>query len=162
MINASWRAYENSGVFQEKVRLQTKNGHILACTCTNVALFDEHSRIKGILCILHDKSNEEVRKAELKRLVGEVANISARLESIAANLTDVREAPRLSARGLTNRHIEVTRLAVSGASTKVIAAELGLAEATVKSHLSTVYRKLGVKSRAELIRITQDLNFKFE
>jgi hypothetical protein len=42
-------------------------------------------------------------------------------------------------------------VAVRGAPVKEIAAELHVTEATVASHLSRIYAKLGVRGRAELI-----------
>jgi DNA-binding CsgD family transcriptional regulator/tetratricopeptide (TPR) repeat protein len=50
--------------------------------------------------------------------------------------------------GLTPRELEVLRLVVAGGTNKAIAAELGLSERTVERHLSNVYDKIGVSSRA--------------
>ena len=50
--------------------------------------------------------------------------------------------------GLTPRELEVLRLVTAGGTNKAIAAELGLSERTVERHLSNVYDKLGVSSRA--------------
>ena len=50
--------------------------------------------------------------------------------------------------GLTARELEVLRLVASGASNKVTAAELVLSEKTVERHLSNIFAKLGVSSRA--------------
>ena len=52
---------------------------------------------------------------------------------------------------LTAREREVARLAASGAGNRVIAAELGLSIRTVENHLTRVYEKLAVSSRAELV-----------
>jgi DNA-binding NarL/FixJ family response regulator len=49
---------------------------------------------------------------------------------------------------LTARELEVLRLVASGASNKVTAAELVLSEKTVERHLSNIFAKLGVSSRA--------------
>jgi DNA-binding NarL/FixJ family response regulator len=51
-------------------------------------------------------------------------------------------------RGLTSRELEVARLVTAGKSNREIAAELLLSEKTVESHLSNVFTKLGVTSRA--------------
>lgn len=52
---------------------------------------------------------------------------------------------------LTLRENQVLALIVEGCSNKEIARRLFLAESTVKSHVNRLYRKLGVKSRAETI-----------
>ncbi|MFT3772749.1 MAG: helix-turn-helix transcriptional regulator [Minicystis sp.] len=52
---------------------------------------------------------------------------------------------------LTPRQQEVAGAVLRGADNLVIAGQLGCAEATVKKHLSTVFDKLGVPSRAALI-----------
>ena len=51
---------------------------------------------------------------------------------------------------LTEREIEITRLASEGKSNKEIAYELQLVEGTVKVHLNNIFRKLHVATRAEL------------
>jgi DNA-binding NarL/FixJ family response regulator len=53
--------------------------------------------------------------------------------------------------GLSERELEVLRLLPSGSSNKAIAVQLGLSENTVKTHLSHIFAKLGVQSRAEAV-----------
>jgi pimeloyl-ACP methyl ester carboxylesterase len=52
---------------------------------------------------------------------------------------------------LSAREHEVLSLICGGHTNAQIAWELGLAEKTVRNHISSVYRKLGVRSRAEAI-----------
>lgn len=52
---------------------------------------------------------------------------------------------------LTGRQLAVARLAIHGKPNKVISRELGIAEGTVKSHLSIVFRVLGVRNRTEAV-----------
>lgn len=52
---------------------------------------------------------------------------------------------------LTPAERRVFDVAIRGAPVKEIAAELVVSDATVASHLSRIYAKLGVRSRAELI-----------
>ncbi len=54
---------------------------------------------------------------------------------------------------LTGRELDVLELVVSGASNKVIASELTLSLATIKTHLQHIYHKAGVISRAELLSL---------
>ena len=51
---------------------------------------------------------------------------------------------------LTPQELRVTRAAAAGATTREIAADLFLSPKTVEFHLGSVYRKLGVRSRAAL------------
>jgi DNA-binding NarL/FixJ family response regulator len=60
-----------------------------------------------------------------------------------------RSASTLDSLGLTDRQIDVLRLLVRGASNKVICRELGLAERTVKAHITAVFRALNVSSRTQ-------------
>ena len=55
--------------------------------------------------------------------------------------------------GLTEREVEIAQLASEGRSNKAIARELQISPRTVGTHLSRVYRKLGVSSRAALGRV---------
>ncbi|SNX66346.1 LuxR family two component transcriptional regulator [Streptomyces sp. TLI_55] len=52
---------------------------------------------------------------------------------------------------LSEREIEVVRLLAQGHSNRVIAGALFLAEATVKTHLVRIYRKLGAENRAAAV-----------
>jgi DNA-binding CsgD family transcriptional regulator len=66
----------------------------------------------------------------------------ARLEALAG-----RPASR-SGGGLTVRELEVLRLVASGRTNRAIAGELFLSDKTVARHLSNIFAKLGVSSRA--------------
>jgi len=55
---------------------------------------------------------------------------------------------------LSPREREALALASRGLSNKEIAARMGIAFGTVKVHLHAIFRKLGAKSRVELVRRT--------
>lgn len=54
---------------------------------------------------------------------------------------------------LTDRELEVLRAAAQGERNKEIALHLNISERTVKAHLSSIYNKLGVDSRATAVAI---------
>jgi DNA-binding NarL/FixJ family response regulator len=60
-------------------------------------------------------------------------------------------------RGLSTRERQVLDLLAGGRSNGAIAAELGLTEATVKSHVSTLLGKLGVRNRVQAALIVQQI-----
>jgi len=57
--------------------------------------------------------------------------------------------PRLNL--LTDRQRDAYHAAARGLSNKLVAREMGIAESTVKSHLSAVYAVLGVRNRTEAL-----------
>jgi DNA-binding NarL/FixJ family response regulator len=57
---------------------------------------------------------------------------------------------------LTAREWEVVQAMRQGMSTKEIAQQLGISEITVRRHRSAVHQKLGIQSRAELLRLLAD------
>ncbi len=68
-----------------------------------------------------------------------------------------RRATRLpvavnSAEHLTRRELDVLKLAATGLGNRNIAAQLGLAERTVKGHLMNIFDKMSVSSRTEAVR----------
>ena len=54
-------------------------------------------------------------------------------------------------KGLSNREAEVAELVSKGLSNKEVANRLFVTEKTVKFHLTIIYKKMNVKSRAKLI-----------
>ena len=70
--------------------------------------------------------------------------IGARLESRLVLDDTKRELPA----GLTEREVEVLRLIAAGMTNNEIAAELFLSAKTVSRHLSNIFTKIGVSTRA--------------
>jgi DNA-binding NarL/FixJ family response regulator len=62
-----------------------------------------------------------------------------------------RPSPSTDSLGLTPRELELAGLVVSGLRNRDVAERLGIAEGTTKLHLYTVYKKLGVANRVELV-----------
>lgn len=72
--------------------------------------------------------------------------------------TEVFAAPEATGAGsLSERELEVLELIASGATNREVAAELHLSPHTIKDHTTALYRKLGVRNRAEAVRRAQDL-----
>lgn len=67
-------------------------------------------------------------------------------EAVAPSLEACAGQPELS-----ERQRDVLRLLVEGKPNKLIARSLGLTEATIKTHLQVLYRKLDVESRTQAV-----------
>jgi ATP/maltotriose-dependent transcriptional regulator MalT len=69
------------------------------------------------------------------------------VEAIAAGLAQGKKES-VDAHGLTGRELQVLRLIASGKTNKAIARELSLSEKTIDRHVSNIFTKLNVSSRA--------------
>ena len=58
-------------------------------------------------------------------------------------------AERMNRKNLTPRELEIVRRIVNGRSNKEIASDLAIGEESVKSHLRTLFHKLGVADRTQ-------------
>jgi DNA-binding NarL/FixJ family response regulator len=67
----------------------------------------------------------------------------ARVESLTG-----RRAPTKAGCGLTAREVEVLRMVATGKTNRAIAGDLFLSEKTVARHVSNIFTKLGLSSRA--------------
>ncbi|MCA0240878.1 MAG: response regulator transcription factor [Proteobacteria bacterium] len=70
--------------------------------------------------------------------------------TVTPKTTDSK-APTPAERGLTGRQLDVLALLMQGKNNKLICRALGLAEPTVKNHVSAILRALGVDSRTEAV-----------
>jgi DNA-binding NarL/FixJ family response regulator len=120
-------------------------------------------RSKFVVLTMHDDSET----LELAREAGAAAYVtkSVPIEQIIQVLFAVTESKTFIKRGeiqaeaikkdfgLTVREVEVLSHLPTGATAAVIAGILFLTEATVKSHLAAIYRKLGAANRAQAVSI---------
>jgi ATP/maltotriose-dependent transcriptional regulator MalT len=91
--------------------------------------------------------DDDTAALELEAARGVFAQLGA-----APDLTRVdslrRRAPSVDDHGLTERELQVLSLVTSGETNKAIASELVLSERTVDRHVSNIFTKLDVSSRA--------------
>ncbi|MBB2989901.1 DNA-binding NarL/FixJ family response regulator [Mycolicibacterium iranicum] len=93
-------------------------------------------------------SEELVKQLELVH-AGQTAidpSMAARAADTAARMQRDEFWPG-ARRGLTQRESEILALVVNGLSNRAIAAKLVIGDETVKTHLSSIYRKLSVSDR---------------
>ncbi len=94
-------------------------------------------------------------EAEAYELAEQPARAVVLCETIGAARLPRRLGPRPKRRStatqLTPREREIVDAALRGLPNSAIAGELSLSERTVEAHLAAAYRKLGVRSRGELV-----------
>ncbi len=123
-LREAWRAWEELEAPYEAARVRVLLG--LACA----ALGD------------HDAVGLELGAARMLfeelGAVGEVARVDSLLGTSGSSETH----------GLTRRELQVLRLVATGKTNRGIATDLVLSERTVDRHVSNIYAKLGLSSRA--------------
>jgi DNA-binding CsgD family transcriptional regulator len=95
----------------------------------------------------------ELAGSEHRPWLGDVDAIADEIEVfVTGHKSRPRRRSSLGADALSRREREVALLASRGESAQEIAEHLYLSRRTVESHLATVYRKLGIGSKTELVR----------
>ncbi|WP_329621073.1 response regulator transcription factor [Streptomyces sp. NBC_01255] len=76
--------------------------------------------------------------------------------AVATRLVTAVRTPAVADTTLSARESEILGLVAKGTANRAIAAELFISEATVKTHLTHIYGKLGVKDRAAAVAAGYD------
>lgn len=93
-----------------------------------------------------------VEATELRESVKRVGRGESALSgSVARALLSRLSGPSGGSNPLTDRELEVLRIAARGASNKTIGNELFLSARTVEAHMRSIFEKLGASSRTEAV-----------
>ena len=107
---------------------------------------------RGVRRLLDIGINGVVLADQLEEALGPtVAAVFAGQMVVPRDLGESVDKPSLS-----SRERQILALVVMGLTNQEIAARMFLAESTVKSHLSSAYTKLGVRSRSEAVTVILD------
>jgi DNA-binding CsgD family transcriptional regulator len=105
-------------------------------------------------CCCARDTKKTAAKAALEQALGVFERLGALLwvEATKAELGRVglRPAAPVDPSGITAAEARVVELVVAGRTNREVTDELFMSPETVEAHLSRIYRKLGVRSRAEL------------
>jgi PAS domain S-box-containing protein len=146
------KAYAKAGIFKERLLFPRKNGPALPCDFIGLPFFKSDGSVAFIVAMLFDCSSEDKREAELASLLSRANSLASDFAAAMSHSTH-SEARCLSTLGFTSRQIEIARLVALGASSKDIGFRIGIAESTVRNHLSVMFHKLGVTSRMSFMHI---------
>jgi DNA-binding NarL/FixJ family response regulator len=120
-----------------------------------LTMFDNFRSLKalskmGIDAYIHKSSSSEELLATIDAASREPAGENVVVSIPRGLLERMGEEP---VGGLSERETEILVLAARGLSNRLISQELNVSEATVKRHLANVYRRIGVGSRSEAVRM---------
>jgi DNA-binding NarL/FixJ family response regulator len=96
---------------------------------------------------------KDAPREELIRAVQDLAAGRPVLAPVAMAALTGRGTGRGPGPALSSREQEVLRLVAEGGTNRSVARKLGIGEATVKTHLTHVYEKLGVVDRASAVLV---------
>ena len=124
----------------------------------------EHARTR---LLFGEWLRRERRRADAREQLHGAAEAFGRMGATLLRERAVREldlaggsGTRPDVAGLTAQELRVARLAAQGLTNREIAAQLLISHRTVGHHLSNVYPKLGVTSRAELAQVDMTGDFR--
>lgn len=107
------------------------------------------ARVRSLLAQSYRALGDEETATLERGLALEVfERLGAGPDLVAAGAPDARAPGKAPAAGLTTRELQVLRLVATGKTNKTIARELFLSEKTVDRHVSNIFLKLDVGSRA--------------
>lgn len=120
--------------------------------------FDDLPYVKAVLqagangYVLKNADAREIAEAVQAVYEGQSVLDPAVARKLMAQLTEPQydtQNPEVEA--LSERELEVLRLAAKGHTNKAIGAELSISDRTVQGHLAKIYAKLGAASRTEAV-----------
>ena len=129
--------------------------HVLVLTASDEK--EEHVRAfrlgaKGV--ILKDSARQTLMQAIRTVYRGEMWMDPRMSSALVDELSHMGGDPDVSVRhenGLTERELEIVRLVASGYKNKEVGSSLSISERTVKTHLTNIFQKLGVRDRVGLV-----------
>lgn len=127
-------------------------------------LAEEHPDVLILMVVSADASNASLRRALLAGASGIVLDdelertlVPTARAMLAGQLTVPTALGRqIAPRPLSHREKQILALVMAGRTNREIADKLYLAESTVKTHLSSAFRKLDARSRSEAVTRIMD------
>jgi PAS domain S-box-containing protein len=154
--------YATEGIFQARVAFPRKGGVPLPCSLVGLPFFWPDGSLALTIALLFDRSFEEDSMVEIANILDRVNDLAAELSAALSGYAKRGKSSSLAELGFTRRQVEIARFISLGASSKDIGFRLGIAESTVKNHLSVMYRKLGAASRIDFMRLLSENCIKIE
>lgn len=135
-----------------ELSLQTKGGEVRTVLLSGerISLDDEEVQLKQFYDITERKRSQEELMQAIETVMQDATWFSRQVVERLAQLR-TGEVDATGVAELTPRERQVLERLARGMNNRAIAAELGLAEQTVRNYIAQVYEKAGVHSRAEAV-----------
>lgn len=124
-----------------------------------VVFLTGHGDIPASVSAMRNGAEDFLVKTAPKEAIIDAVERALARNRLERQATANRHALRVRFERLTARERQVLSHVVRGRINKVIAADLGIDERSVKRHRTNLMRKLEVGTLAELVRLTIDLGF---
>ena len=136
---------------------------VVVCDAAYLTRGPARARLGRCVAVVPGQSGDEARRALAAGATGvvfiqDLAVLPATVSAVAGGQLVVPSSLRaaIAKPTLTTREKQVMALVVLGFSNREIADQLFLAESTVKSHLFSAFRRLGVRTRKEAAALILD------
>ncbi len=131
--------------------LKKNNAPIPVAITIGTYLWDGKKIICGIIRDITDYLNENIKSTNLINKISQLdIDITDFMKILKTNYVSP-PAINFISYGITEKELRTIFLITQGLSNKEISEKLFIAEITVKKHISSIFRKLNIKKRAELI-----------
>jgi len=145
-IQADVLLLEADDIQQEELALPV----VLMLDTSDAALLNSALR-SGVRAVISREATPEEIESAIQAVNAGLIVIAP--ESLPDLLQDVRPIAEALAEPLSERELEVLDVIAEGLSNKLIAHRLGISEHTVKTHVASIFAKLGAASRTEAVSL---------
>ncbi len=129
-------------------------------------IFSQDEKVDGVIMFIHDVSEQkffEEIKIEFKNNIEQFHNELHKLSGYLDIKIDDREYDQnlLQNFGISDRELDVLKHLILGLRPKDIAVKLGKSYETINNQIRSIYRKLRISSRIELLNFLRNNNIQF-
>ena len=148
------RKYKDSPMFKTAPIVSNVVGLVIVVISTVVTLYASNLVVKIVLsvCLLGD-----VVVLATSAFWEKGVSVTAKQEEYVRFDTTLTKEQAYKSAGLTEKEIEIVGLLLEGLSLREIAGKLYISENTAKTHRTSIYRKMQVSSREELLEKVENM-----
>jgi DNA-binding NarL/FixJ family response regulator len=157
LVDLGFEGDHDSDWFIRTIRERFPEHFVVACGADEDPVSISQALFSGAHAFL-DKRSEPAEFIRSLRAgaTGEMA-LAGTPTAWVGTIAEGVERRRLAESALTDRERQVLRVAAEGLTARQIASRLGMRERTVTTHLTRIYRKLGVGTRIAAVRVATDV-----